>query len=253
MRRTRCTPRQRFFDGRTATSACARVAIRPVCHSQGQLFFDRDERELVDFARDERDVELGLERRDVVALRRDAADFDRELVDFRRDDVDLEVEVLRRRAVVDFDFERELDDFDFAFDRELDDFDFAFDRELVDFAFERELEDFAFERPDVDLRELVDFAFEREVVDLRELDDFDFADDFRFAVLDLDFEPDFDLDFEPDFDRDELPDFERAERDDEDFVSPACARCLLTVRAAISSARSVDSPFSFSDSLTCSY
>jgi hypothetical protein len=40
---------------------------------------------------------------------------------------------------------------------------------------------------------------------------------------------------------------------DEDFVSPACARCLLTVRAAISFARFVERPLFFSDSLTCSY
>jgi hypothetical protein len=38
-----------------------------------------------------------------------------------------------------------------------------------------------------------------------------------------------------------------------DFVSPACARCLFTVRAAISSARSSPTPRSSSDSLTCSY
>jgi hypothetical protein len=50
--------------------------------------------------------------------------------------------------------------------------------------------------------------------------------------------------------RDLEPDFER---DDADFVSPARARCLLTVRAAISSARSSERPCSFSDSLTCRY
>jgi hypothetical protein len=43
------------------------------------------------------------------------------------------------------------------------------------------------------------------------------------------------------------------EEDDEDFVSPACARCLLTVRAAISFARFVERPCFFSDSSTCSY
>jgi hypothetical protein len=37
------------------------------------------------------------------------------------------------------------------------------------------------------------------------------------------------------------------------LVSPAFVRCLLTVRAAISFARLVDSPFFFSLSLTCSY
>src|SRR4051794_32401763 len=37
------------------------------------------------------------------------------------------------------------------------------------------------------------------------------------------------------------------------FVSPARARSLLTVRAAISFARFVERPCFFSDSLTCSY
>jgi hypothetical protein len=41
--------------------------------------------------------------------------------------------------------------------------------------------------------------------------------------------------------------------DEEDFVSPACDRCLLTVRAAISFARFVERPCFCSDSLTCSY
>jgi hypothetical protein len=40
---------------------------------------------------------------------------------------------------------------------------------------------------------------------------------------------------------------------DEDFASPVSARCLLTVRAAISLARLVDRPCFCSDSLTCSY
>lgn len=40
---------------------------------------------------------------------------------------------------------------------------------------------------------------------------------------------------------------------DEDFVSPFCARCLLTVRAAISFARPVERPCFFSESLMCSY
>ena len=39
----------------------------------------------------------------------------------------------------------------------------------------------------------------------------------------------------------------------EDFVSPDCARCLLTVRAAISSARPSPTPRSCSESLMCSY
>ena len=41
--------------------------------------------------------------------------------------------------------------------------------------------------------------------------------------------------------------------DDPDFVSPFSARCLLTVRAAISFARLVERPCFFSESLMCSY
>jgi len=52
---------------------------------------------------------------------------------------------------------------------------------------------------------------------------------------------------EEDDERDEPPAF------DDDFVSPDCARCLLTVRAAISFARPVERPDFCSDSLTCSY
>jgi hypothetical protein len=40
---------------------------------------------------------------------------------------------------------------------------------------------------------------------------------------------------------------------DRDFVSPFCARCLFTVRAAISFARFVERPCFFSLCLTCSY
>jgi hypothetical protein len=40
---------------------------------------------------------------------------------------------------------------------------------------------------------------------------------------------------------------------DDDFVSPAWARCLFTVRAAISLARPVERPCFFSESLMCSY
>jgi hypothetical protein len=47
--------------------------------------------------------------------------------------------------------------------------------------------------------------------------------------------------------RDDEPDF------DFPFVSPDWARCLLTVRAAISFARFVERPCFFSLSLTCSY
>src|SRR5919198_253648 len=43
------------------------------------------------------------------------------------------------------------------------------------------------------------------------------------------------------------------DRRDEDLASPACARVLLTFRAAISFARFVERPCFFSDSLTCSY
>ena len=46
---------------------------------------------------------------------------------------------------------------------------------------------------------------------------------------------------------------DEVERDRDDFVSPACARCLFTVLAAISFARFVERPCFFSDSLTCSY
>jgi hypothetical protein len=46
-------------------------------------------------------------------------------------------------------------------------------------------------------------------------------------------------------------DFEDDE--DDDFVSPDFARCLLTVRAAISFARFVDRPCFCSESFTCSY
>ena len=125
----------------------------------------------------------------------------------------------------------------------------------------RELE--AFLRDDVLLRAVVDFervdvlfrvprAFEREAVLFRVPVDFERELE-AFLRVPVDFERELD-----DFLRDEPLDFdfEREEldlREDEDFVSPDFARCLLTVRAAISLARSVDSPFSCSDSLTCSY
>jgi hypothetical protein len=176
--------------------------------------------------------------------------FEREPLDFRFELDDL------RELPDDFDFERVpddfrelLDDFDFDFEREPDDFDFDFApadfRELVDFDFVPDDFDFVLEPDDFDF----DFDFEPDdlLVDFLDPDeDFDFdPDDFDF-----DFEPDdfdFDLDFGPeDFDFDFEP-------DDEDFVSPAFERALLTVRAAISFARSVDSPFSSSESLTCSY
>src|SRR5215210_4413497 len=89
--------------------------------------------------------------------------------------------------------------------------------------------------------------FEREEL-LLDLDELDFEErdfDFDELLFDFVFAPD---DFDDDFDF-EPPDFDL----DDDFVSPACARCLLTVRAAISSARSSDRPASSSDSLTCSY
>jgi hypothetical protein len=56
----------------------------------------------------------------------------------------------------------------------------------------------------------------------------------------------------PDRDEDERADEDDFE-DDPDFVSPACARSLLTVRAAISFARFVERPCFFSESFTCSY
>jgi hypothetical protein len=230
MRRTRCTRRQRNEREPDRDARVASVAVRLVCRCDGQLFLARGEREVVDFDRDDSVVVRGVERRAVVVLRREAVAFDRELVDFRRGAVDLVVEVLRLRAVVAFDF---------VFERDVVAFRFAVDlgRDVVAFRF---AVDFA--RAVVAFRFAVDFT--RDVVAFRFAVDFDFAVDFRFAVLDFT--------FEPDFERDELPDFARAVRDD-DLVSPAWARCLLTVRAAISSARSVDSPFSFSDSLTCSY
>jgi hypothetical protein len=52
-------------------------------------------------------------------------------------------------------------------------------------------------------------------------------------------------------DRLELDRFRPDERCD--LVSPDCARCLFTVRAAISSARSSPTPRSRSESLMCSY
>jgi hypothetical protein len=54
------------------------------------------------------------------------------------------------------------------------------------------------------------------------------------------------------FERDDELDDDDEERDD-DFVSPACARCLLTVRAAISFARFVERPCFRSESSMCSY
>jgi hypothetical protein len=152
----------------------------------------------------------------------------------------------RDELLFDFDFDLEALLFDFdldvvPFDFEPDDFDFDLEPLLLDF-----------EPDDFDL-DVVPFDFE--------LDDFDFD----FDPLLFDFDPD-------DFDRDELPfDFELDDFDfdldpllfdfdalDFDFVpelfaSPDCARCLLTVRAAISSARSSDRPASSSDSFTCSY
>jgi hypothetical protein len=64
--------------------------------------------------------------------------------------------------------------------------------------------------------------------------------------------------------RDDVPPLRDALRDDElledeppeddfVFVSPDSARCLFTVRAAISFARAVERPCFFSESLTCSY
>jgi hypothetical protein len=85
------------------------------------------------------------------------------------------------------------------------------------------------------------------------------------------------LELEPERRRDELEPEDERERDDERelelerepelerelelerdleeelFVSPFCARCLLTVRAAISLARFVERPCFFSESLMCSY
>jgi len=55
------------------------------------------------------------------------------------------------------------------------------------------------------------------------------------------------------FPRDDVPPLLRDEPDDADFVSPACERCLLTVRAAISFARPLERPCLRSESLMCSY
>jgi hypothetical protein len=237
MRRTRCTRRQRKSESRTATNTSANVAIRLGCHSRGQLFFARDEREPTAFARV---VVRGVVRRDVVALRREAVDFDRVLVDFRLGAADLDVAVLRRRAAVvfDFAFERAVVAFRLAVDLARDVvalrfavvvFRFVVDlaRDVVAFRFAVDLA-----RDVVALRFAVDFVrdvvafrfavdFDREVVAFRFVADFAFAVDLRFDVPDFAFE-----------------------RDDDDFVPPACARCLVTARAAISSARSMDSPFS---------
>jgi hypothetical protein len=99
----------------------------------------------------------------------------------------------------------------------------AVERLAVDFfAVER----FAVERFAVDF-----FAVEREVLDF-----------FRDDVPPL-------RDDDPPPLRDEELDLE----DEPDFVSPDAARCLLTVRAAISFARFVERPCFFSESLTCSY
>jgi hypothetical protein len=82
-------------------------------------------------------------------------------------------------------------------------------------------------------------------------------DDDEPELFDRDEEPDRDddeRDDEPElFDRDEEP--ELFERDDEPelFVSPDFERCLLTVRAAISLARSGERPCSSSLSVMCSY
>ena len=56
-------------------------------------------------------------------------------------------------------------------------------------------------------------------------------------------------------DEDERDELERDDEPDFDFpfVSPDCARCLFTVRAAISFARFVERPCFFSLSLMCSY
>jgi hypothetical protein len=54
-------------------------------------------------------------------------------------------------------------------------------------------------------------------------------------------------------DGDDDEDDEDDEDEPPDFVSPDCARCLLTVRAAISFARFVEAPLFFSASLMCSY
>jgi hypothetical protein len=142
---------------------------------------------------------------------------------------------LAERDNMDQRFERE----ELLFDFDLDEapFDFDFDLDDDDFDFVEPLLDLVFDPVDFDFDELLfDFDFDPDVFDFVELlFDFDFdPDDFDFEALLFDFDP---LDFE---------------RDD-DFVSPACARRLLTVRAAISSARSSDRPASRSDSLTCSY
>ena len=117
-----------------------------------------------------------------------------------------------------------------AFDFDFDELPFDFDFDEDDFDFVELLFDRVFAPDDFDFVELLfDLVFAP--------DDFDFDE----LLLDFDFEPD-DFDFDP-------PDFDL----DDDFASPAWARCLLTVRAAISSARSSDRPASRSDSLMSSY
>jgi hypothetical protein len=61
------------------------------------------------------------------------------------------------------------------------------------------------------------------------------------------------LDEERDLDEDDRELELDREREDEPFVSPFCARCLFTVRAAISFDRFVERPCFFSLSLMCSY
>jgi hypothetical protein len=197
---------------------------------------------------DERDVDVfraaarpprAPAARTVIVPRPDARRVDeREAVDLR-EPPDLRDVVLREPVVFRAVVLRELVDL-----RDVVDFRFApLDRDVVDF------------RPLVDLLR-VPVVF-RAVV-LRELVDLRDVVDFRFAPLDRDV-----VDFRPlvDLPR-ELVAFRELEleppRDDDfreldDFVWPAFARCLLTVRAAISSARSSERPCSFSDCLMCLY
>jgi hypothetical protein len=116
--------------------------------------------------------------------------------------------------------------------------------------------DAVFLRPAVVFLAVDFFAVERLAVDFLAVERFwvDFFAVERLAV-------DFFRDDVPPLREDEPPDLLPARlrppllllREEEDFVSPASARCLLTVRAAISFARFVDRPCSCSDSLTCSY
>jgi hypothetical protein len=108
----------------------------------------------------------------------------------------------------------------------------------------------------VDLRAVVFFAVPP-LVDFRDAVVF-FRDDVALRLVPLERDEELRDDELRDEPRDEEPPDEELREDEpeddfDDFVSPASARCLLTVRAAISFARFVERPCFFSESLMCSY